>query len=308
MPDFRVGAAEKLQAFTHTSVDAAGPFFVKVLRSQKKVWLLVFACLTYQAVHLEVIDSLDTETFLKAFKRFTARRGIPRHMHSDNGGNFDRGSTELARAWYDLSQKVTQDSAVQYPQIEWTFSPPLAPHCNGVCERMVGAAKRAMKATMQPGALTENDFLTYVIVVEGILNTRPLGYVSSDPDDLEALTPNHFLRGRLQGDITPQESADWGLSKKLEKLEELQHQFWQRYVEEVVPSFHQMNKWTTRRDNFAVNDVVATADKKVRGRWPLAKVTQILPDGEGVVRQVEVLQQGQILRRHVGQLLLLAHL
>jgi Family of unknown function (DUF5641) len=229
-------------------------------------------------------------------------------MHSDHGGNFVRGSAELERVWQDMAQKAEGKFAVQYPKIKWTFSPPLAPHCNGVCERMVGTAKRALRATMQAGILTENDFLTHVITAEGLINSRPLGYVSDDPDDLDALTPNHFLRGRIPGDISPQEVADWGLTKRLEQLEQFQTQFWKRYVDEMVPNFHLMNEWTKNRENFAVGDVVATADKKVRGRWPLAKVVEVFPDSDGVVRKVSLQQQGQVLERHVGQLLLLAHL
>ena len=39
-------------------------------------------------------------------------------------------------------------------------------------------------------------FITTMCLVEQTLNARPLTSVSDDPDDLEALTPNHFLMGR----------------------------------------------------------------------------------------------------------------
>ena len=48
-----------------------------------------------------------------------------------------------------------------------------------------------------------------------------------------------------------------------------------------------------------------TTDLRVRGSWPLAKVVRVHPDHNGVGQQVSILQQGETLRRHVGQLLLL---
>jgi hypothetical protein len=66
-----------------------------------------------------------------------------------------------------------------------------------------------------------------------------------------------------------------------------------------------MNKWTKGKDNLEVGDIVATTDTRVRGQWPLAKVVDVHPDRDGIVRQVSVLQRGEVLRRHVGQLLLL---
>jgi hypothetical protein len=305
MPDFRVGATTNLHPFTHTSVDAAGPFEVTVLRSTRKVWLLVFVCLTYQIVHLEIINSMDAATFLKAFGNFISRRGTPDHVHSDNGGNFVKGSAEIERSWMHMMQTLSIDAAREFPRVKWTFSPPLSPHNNGLCERMVGTAKKAMKAIMPMGRLTEEDFRAYVTRAEGLINTRPLGYVSGHAGDLTALTPNHFLRGRLSCDISPQEMADFSLYRKLQRLEEEQHKFWARYVQEVLPGHHRTNSWTSKVRNFEVGDIVATADVKVRGVWPLAKVVRIYPDPDEVVRKVDVLQKGRVLQRSVGQLLLL---
>ena len=39
-------------------------------------------------------------------------------------------------------------------------------------------------------------------LVEHILDTRPLISVSEDPEDLEALTPNHFCLGRASPAFT----------------------------------------------------------------------------------------------------------
>ena len=47
------------------------------------------------------------------------------------------------------------------------------------------------------------ELLTAVVEVEGILNSRPLTYCSSDPDDELVLTQNHFLFGQMGGQLAP---------------------------------------------------------------------------------------------------------
>lgn len=41
----------------------------------------------------------------------------------------------------------------------------------------------------------------FVAEAEFLMNSRPLTYVSSDCNDLEAITPNHFLLGRANLNI-----------------------------------------------------------------------------------------------------------
>ena len=40
-----------------------------------------------RAIHLEPVESLEVEAFLHAFRRFTARRGLPSLLLSDNAKN-----------------------------------------------------------------------------------------------------------------------------------------------------------------------------------------------------------------------------
>ncbi|XP_043494154.1 uncharacterized protein LOC122519056 [Polistes fuscatus] len=60
-----------------------------------KGWIVVFICFSTSAVHLEVVSDYTTEGFLKAFRRFTSRRGIPKTLRSDCGTNFQGANKQL---------------------------------------------------------------------------------------------------------------------------------------------------------------------------------------------------------------------
>ena len=73
--------------------------------------------------------SLDTDSFLGAFTRFTARRGVPRAVFSDNGTNFTAAEKELREMVEQLDQsKICH----QHSGIKWTFLPTYDSHMAGV--------------------------------------------------------------------------------------------------------------------------------------------------------------------------------
>ncbi|GFX45664.1 integrase catalytic domain-containing protein [Trichonephila clavipes] len=80
--------------------------------------------------------------------------------------------------------------------IEWKFIPPRAPYFSGLWEASVKSIKYHLKRVVSGSNLTYEEFLTVCIHIEGILNSRPLCPLSSNLDDLNALTPAHSLRGR----------------------------------------------------------------------------------------------------------------
>ncbi|XP_068715777.1 uncharacterized protein [Montipora foliosa] len=87
-----------LRAFAQTAVDYGGQFITVQGRRthRQKRYLCLFTCLATRAVHLEMAYALDTNSFLNAFYRMVNRRGLPREMLSDNGGNFVGGNKELS--------------------------------------------------------------------------------------------------------------------------------------------------------------------------------------------------------------------
>lgn len=81
--------------FFSTGMDCFGPFTVKFGCRHEKRWGIVFKCLTNSAVHLDVLSSLDTDSFLMALCHFIAQRGIQAELLSDQGTNFKGGEREL---------------------------------------------------------------------------------------------------------------------------------------------------------------------------------------------------------------------
>lgn len=61
----------------------------------------------------------------------------------------------------------------------------------------VRSVKPALYATIQAQTVPEEVLRTVLIEAEGILNSKPLGYVSTDVTDADPVTPNLLLMGRL---------------------------------------------------------------------------------------------------------------
>ncbi|CAL1274780.1 unnamed protein product, partial [Larinioides sclopetarius] len=82
LPEDRVRDAS---VFEVSGVDLAGPL---LLRDDSKAWIALFTCAVYRGIHLQLLSSMTTESFLLALRRFIARRGRPSVVYSDNGTNF----------------------------------------------------------------------------------------------------------------------------------------------------------------------------------------------------------------------------
>ncbi|XP_055932055.1 uncharacterized protein LOC129962334 [Argiope bruennichi] len=82
---YPAGVVEKLKNSLYVDIDLAGSLF---LRDNKKSWACLFTCAVYRAVHIELVTSLYTQSFLLALRRFIARRGRCSIIYCENGSNF----------------------------------------------------------------------------------------------------------------------------------------------------------------------------------------------------------------------------
>lgn len=177
-------------AFHSTGVDCFGPMPVKEGRRQEKRWGVIFKCLTTRAVHLDLLRNMDADAYLIALRWFIARRGRPTELWSDQGTNFKGGERELREAFANMVPALQEQLARQ--QIKFCFNSPATPHFGGVWEREVCSVKSALYTCVGAQVL-----LTVLLEVEAIINSKPLGYVSSDIADIDPVTPNSLLMGLL---------------------------------------------------------------------------------------------------------------
>ena len=76
------------RVFQHIGLDYLGPLYTKdASNTHIKVWINLYTCMTTRAIHLEVVESLSTQCFIYAFRRFVSRRGMPNLTLSDNAPN-----------------------------------------------------------------------------------------------------------------------------------------------------------------------------------------------------------------------------
>ena len=75
MSDLPSDRMQEAPPFTYCSVDYFSPFYIKDKRKEIKRYGSSFTCLASRAVHIEVADSLDTDSFIMALRRFINLRG-----------------------------------------------------------------------------------------------------------------------------------------------------------------------------------------------------------------------------------------
>ncbi len=160
--------------FQKTGVDFAGPLCIRREHTRKpvinKCYVAVFVCMSTKAIHLALCASLSTEDFRASLHRFTARRGCPSDIYSDNGSNFVGAREEIRELEALLGSGKTQNMINHFTEergINWHHIPPRAPHFGGLWEAAVRTMKVLLRKNLQLHRLRFDEL--YTILVPSLL-------------------------------------------------------------------------------------------------------------------------------------------
>lgn len=293
--------------FSRVGLDCFGPYEVKRGRAVVKKYGLIFTCLAIRAIHLEVLSSLDTDSFINGLRRFIARRGQVLEIRSDNGTNFVGAERELREALEKLNHNLINGMLLQ-KGVKWVFNTPAASHHGGAWERLVRSVRKVLNSILKTQILDEESLVTVFCEAEAIVNSRPITKASTDPNDLEALTPNHLLLLKSQPSLPPGlfEKADVYGRRRWKQVQYMSDLFWKRWLKEYLPSLQERQKWNRVGRNFIPGDIVMLMDNMApRSSWITARVLDTIPDKNGLVRTVRIKTKTSVLDRPITKVCLL---
>ncbi|CAG4952078.1 unnamed protein product [Colias eurytheme] len=285
MGDLPAARTNITRPFYHTGVDFTG--FVDI-KSQKgrgvrctKGYIAVFVCMATKAIHLELVSDLTASAFISALRRFAARRGTPSHVYSDNGTNFIKANRLLQEEILHLKSIIDEQfyTEITEMQIEWHFNAPSWPSAGGLWEAAVKSLKYHLKRVIGEQRLTYEEYSTLLAQLEACLNSRPLCTLNEDPEDLDVLTPAHFLSGGPTATIVETEKD---LRTRWQLMQKIYQDIWKRWRAEYLTQLNVRSKWQRPKPSMQIGDIVLIHDANLPpGKWALGRIVELHPGKDG---------------------------
>lgn len=268
------------KVFEVVGIDLCGPLFLK---QKAKVWIVLFTCAVYRAIHLELVTNLSTEGFIQSLRRFIARRGRPTTIYTDNGTNF-RGTNNILK---NLNWQKIETSECLLP-IKWKFIPPTAAWWGGWWERLIRSIKALLIRMLGRSSLNMEELATILCDVEATVNSRPLTYVNDQIDNFVPLTPSMFIQDITEVGVPDLDKIDCSKLQTRYKFcqtlrKELRSRFRKEYLSELVQKASKQGQTIKTGDIVLIENI-----NQKRLNWPLGRVTKLLPSRDRCARVAEV--------------------
>jgi hypothetical protein len=189
---------------------------------------------------------------------------------------------------------------------KFNFIPARSPHFGGLWERCVQSVEHHLRRILGDASITYEEFYTLLTRIEACLNSRPLIPLSQDPNDLEALTPGHFLIGEpltapYESDVTDRNTN--GLTR-WQRITQLQQHFWKRWQKEYLSQLQTRPRGQQHQHpNVDVGALVVLIEDNLPPlQWRLGRVAHVHPRSDGVVRVVSLKMVSGTYKRAVKKL------
>lgn len=316
MGDLPPARVQQSAVFQNVGIDYAGPFLLKThkLRGHKliKAYVALFICMSTKALHLEVVTELTSDAFLATFRRFIARRGKPSKVFSDNGTNFVGANHDLKKLYRLLQCDQIQKDVLQAcskDSIEWNFIPAASPNFGGLWESGVKLVKYHLRRVLGNIHATFEDFYTILVQIEAVVNSRPLSPLSSDPSDIQPLTPGHFLICRPLVALPDENYVEQPINrlKIYQRMQQCMQQFWARWNKEYINNLQTRQKWKKNHDSLLKlgSLCLIKEDNLPPMRWKLGRVVHVHRGQDNIIRVVSLKTSSGTIKRAVNKVCVL---
>lgn len=113
---------------TNVDFDVFGPWIIctQKLRGggvNSKRWGLVFTCLNCRVVHIEVLETMESSSFICALRYFFSIRALPSVLRCDQGANFVGAKSQLDQPLGEMDHKAIA-TYVAEQNCKWIVNPP----------------------------------------------------------------------------------------------------------------------------------------------------------------------------------------
>ena len=304
--------------FKITGIDFFGPLYVKEEGKRnspaqmKKSYGLILTCASTRAIHLELLSSMNTTTFLQALKRFISRRGTPSIIYSDNAKTFKKASKILEFQGPNILTDEEIQSFVSNRRITWKFIAERAPWWGGMWERLIRSVKHAARKKLRNARLSYEEMETMLVEIEGMINSRPLTYVYSHPKEPSPISPSTLLIGEritawpeeiIADDSVWNYDVDESVARRLKYRQTLSQNFWNHWRNEYLSELKKAHRNFKETRIPKVGDVCVISDDNIkRCLWPLGIITQTYEGHDGKIRSVQLRSRGKLLIRPIQRL------
>lgn len=296
-----------LRPFTNTGLDYFGPVEVTIGRRREKRWVALFTCMSVRAVHLEIATNLSTDACLVCIRNLCNLRGVPALIRCDNGTNFVGARNELNRTDEFFETNAIQN-ALSGRGIQWKHNCPGNPEAGGAWERLVQSVKRVLAVTLREVAPQVETLRAHLLEAANILNSRPLTHIPVEPEDVDIITPNHFLLGGMNAATTPAPLNDESLHTRRQWriCVELSRRFWNQWIRDYLPELTRRSRHYPETAQLKPGDLVIICEGNIpRARWARGRIVSTKTGQDKIVRTAEVQTAGGLLHRPATKLAIL---
>ena len=281
-------------AFYSTQIDIFGPVDATskhFKRRPLKAYGVVMKCPTTLAVSIHAMDSYDTQSFLNAFFRFAATRGLPNKVMIDSGSQLLCAFRNADFSATDVTKTLNGQHGVE---VEFDVCTVGQHESHGMVERQIQEVKKLLFAVFRGLKLDFLQLETAFVWASNQLNSVPLclGNRYRNLEQLDLITPARLLLGRNNQRVLTGVPTVYNPSEYLDINQKIEEAWWAVWKEQkladLIPA---PPKWKEGNPEVAVGDVVAfVRDQSQLGGLStrLGLVDEIERGRDDVIRRVKI--------------------